>query len=129
MLRYRSLFDDLLRPDVHGAPTCAPSRSSSARTATRSGTPPTPASSSSHHDLMSRRCKDIPADFVDEPQQAVQNADALVAELMQHIAKTLSIERQQLEEHWRQGVRREPAGEPAAIPHLLPAAAVGVTAP
>jgi hypothetical protein len=59
--------------------------------------------SDSDHDLMSGRWKDIQTDFVDAPQKAVENADALVAELMQHIARTFSTERKQLEEQWSRG--------------------------
>jgi hypothetical protein len=57
------------------------------------------------------------ADFVDEPEQAVQEADALVAELMQRLAAMFATERAELEKRWagghqvttedlRQGLRR-----------------------
>jgi hypothetical protein len=41
--------------------------------------------------------KDIQAEFVDEPRKAVQDADALVAELMQRLTQTLATERERLE--------------------------------
>ena len=41
--------------------------------------------------------------FVDEPRGSVQQADALVAELMQRLAKTFSDERTSLESQWEQG--------------------------
>lgn len=49
------------------------------------------------------RWKDIQAEFVDEPRQAVQDADALVAELMQRLAQMFSSEREQLESRWAGG--------------------------
>jgi len=47
--------------------------------------------------------KDIQAEFVDEPRKAVQDADALVAELMQSLAQTFASEREQLESQWAGG--------------------------
>ena len=47
--------------------------------------------------------KDIQAEFVDEPRRAVQDADALVAELMQRLAETFANEREQLESQWAGG--------------------------
>ena len=41
--------------------------------------------------------------FVDEPRGSVQQADALVAELMQRLAQTFSDERTSLESQWEQG--------------------------
>jgi hypothetical protein len=47
--------------------------------------------------------KDIQAAFVDEPRKAIQDADALVAELMQRLAETFANEREQLESQWAGG--------------------------
>ena len=47
--------------------------------------------------------KDIQSDFVDGPRKAVQDADALVAEVMQRLAQTLTSEREQLESQWAGG--------------------------
>jgi hypothetical protein len=57
------------------------------------------------HELQSIhvRWKDIQAEFVDEPRQAVQDADALVAELMQRLAQMFASEREQLESRWAGG--------------------------
>ena len=66
---------------------------------------------------ITMRWKDIQAEFVDEPEQAVQQADALVAELMQRLAAMFATERTELEKRWagghqvstedlRQGLRR-----------------------
>jgi hypothetical protein len=46
---------------------------------------------------------DIQTGFVDAPRQAVEQADALVAELMQHLAKTFADERGRLERQWDRG--------------------------
>jgi hypothetical protein len=66
---------------------------------------------------ITMRWKDIQAEFVDEPKTAVQEADALVAELMQRLASMFATERAELEDRWaggnevstedlRQGLRR-----------------------
>lgn len=44
--------------------------------------------------------RDLQAHFVDEPRSAVQNADTLVADLMQRLAQMFAAERDQLESHW-----------------------------
>ena len=49
------------------------------------------------------RWKDIQAEFVDEPRRAVQDADALVADLMQRLARMFASERGQLESRWAGG--------------------------
>ena len=52
---------------------------------------------------MLARWKDIQAEFVDEPRKAVQDADALVADLMQRMAQMFASERDQLESRWAGG--------------------------
>jgi AcrR family transcriptional regulator len=47
--------------------------------------------------------KDIAADFVDGPRKAVQDADALVAEVLERLAQPLATEREQLEAQWAGG--------------------------
>ena len=49
------------------------------------------------------RWDSIQASFVDEPRDAVQQADGLVAELMQRLAETFSQERESLESQWDSG--------------------------
>jgi hypothetical protein len=49
------------------------------------------------------RWTDIQTGFVDAPRRAVEQADALVAELMQHLAKTFADERGGLESQWDRG--------------------------
>src|SRR5690242_4039562 len=45
----------------------------------------------------------IQASFVDEPRQAVEQADGLVAEVMQRLAQVFADERGNLEKQWGQG--------------------------
>jgi hypothetical protein len=52
---------------------------------------------------ITTRWKDIQAEFVDEPTKAVQEADALVAELMQRLAAMFATERGELEKRWAGG--------------------------
>jgi hypothetical protein len=49
------------------------------------------------------RWTDVQTGFVDAPRRAVEQADSLVAELMQHLAKTFADERSQLEGQWDRG--------------------------
>jgi hypothetical protein len=49
------------------------------------------------------RWTDVQTGFVDAPRRAVEQADSLVAELMQHLAKTFADERTQLESQWDRG--------------------------
>jgi hypothetical protein len=49
------------------------------------------------------RWSDIQAGFVDEPRRAVEQADSLVAEVMQRLAQVFADERSGLEQHWDRG--------------------------
>jgi hypothetical protein len=49
------------------------------------------------------RWETLQTGFVDEPRRAVEDADALVAELMQRLASSFSDERSSLEEQWDRG--------------------------
>lgn len=49
------------------------------------------------------RWEEIQTGFVDEPRRAVEEADALVADLMQRLASTFSEERRTLEGQWDRG--------------------------
>jgi hypothetical protein len=67
--------------------------------------------SRSHEPLLSgdqterftSRWHEIQASFVDEPRHAVEDADTLVADLMQRLATSLSNERERLERQWDGG--------------------------
>ena len=54
-------------------------------------------------DRYRSRWQDLQASFVDEPQRVVEQADELVAELMQLLAQTFAEERRGLEEQWSRG--------------------------
>ena len=49
------------------------------------------------------RWQQIQTSFVDEPRDAVAEADALVADLMQRLAASFSDERERLEGQWGRG--------------------------
>jgi hypothetical protein len=49
------------------------------------------------------RWESIQTRFVDDPRNAVENADALVTELMQRLADGFAREREQLEGQWSRG--------------------------
>jgi hypothetical protein len=49
------------------------------------------------------RWSDIQASFVDEPRRAVEEADGLVAEVMQKLAQVFADERSRLEQQWDRG--------------------------
>ncbi len=49
------------------------------------------------------RWEEIQASFVDEPQKAVEEADALVADLAQRVTASLTKERERLEGQWAAG--------------------------
>jgi hypothetical protein len=52
---------------------------------------------------LRERWQSIQVKFVDEPRQAVEEADSLVAELMQRLAQTFHDEREKLEAQWSRG--------------------------
>jgi hypothetical protein len=49
------------------------------------------------------RWSDIQTSFVDEPRHSVEQADALVAEVMQRLAQVFADERSRLEQQWDRG--------------------------
>lgn len=49
------------------------------------------------------RWGEIQASFVDQPRESVEQADRLVAELMQQLTASFSQQRSRLEEHWDGG--------------------------
>ena len=54
-------------------------------------------------DRLSERWDEIQASFVDQPESAVEEADALVADLMQRLTGTFADERSRLEAQWAKG--------------------------
>jgi len=55
------------------------------------------------NDRFKTRWDEIQGSFVDEPQRAVEEADALVADLSQRVAASLTKERERLEGQWAAG--------------------------
>jgi len=49
------------------------------------------------------RWTDVQAGFVDDPRQAVEHADGLVAEVIKNLAEAFATERSGLEQQWQQG--------------------------
>jgi hypothetical protein len=54
-------------------------------------------------DGLTSRWTQIQAGFVDEPRQSVEQADALVADVMQRLAAGFAVERKRLESQWETG--------------------------
>jgi polyhydroxyalkanoate synthesis regulator phasin len=63
----------------------------------------TPLLQQEQSERLSERWEEIQASFVDRPQTAVEEADELVADLMQRITASLANEREQLEKRWSEG--------------------------
>lgn len=55
------------------------------------------------------RWNEIQTGFVDEPREAIENADALVAEILNELTATFAAERARLESRWSAGT--EPSTE------------------
>ncbi|MFN8556329.1 MAG: hypothetical protein U0531_02905 [Dehalococcoidia bacterium] len=73
---------------------------SMARNATDAETPLFPADQSAG---FRDRWTEVQAGFVDEPRNAVQQADGLVADVMQQLARIFADERAKLEAEWDRG--------------------------
>jgi hypothetical protein len=71
--------------------------------ASSAGTDPEPLFPSDQSDRFTARWQEIQTSFVDRPREAVAEADALVADLMQRLAASFSQERERLETQWHQG--------------------------
>ena len=96
----RSAVDDLDRTRA-SMPAEGSTLESSRSTAT-AGTAPAagPLLASRDAEGFRARWTDVQTAFVDAPRRSVEEADALVAELMQHLARTFAEERGRLERQW-----------------------------
>lgn len=63
----------------------------------------TPLFTSNEVEQLHRYWSDVQAGFVDEPRRAVEQADGLVADVMQRLAAAFATERQTLEQQWDRG--------------------------
>jgi hypothetical protein len=81
----------------------APAADQPARPAQTNEESRTPLFAADAAESFQSRWQDIQTSFVDEPRRAVEQADSLVAEVMQELAKTFADERSQLEGQWDHG--------------------------
>lgn len=63
----------------------------------------TPLLAEGQTEQLTERWEEIQGSFVDRPQEAVKEADALVADLVERVTGTLAKERQRLEQQWSRG--------------------------
>jgi hypothetical protein len=63
----------------------------------------TPLFAPNEAEQLHRNWSDIQAGFVDEPRRAVEQADGLVADVMQRLATAFAKERQTLDQQWDRG--------------------------
>lgn len=96
----RQRTGDLERPAAEDSPSTNERPPMETNGASASHTPLVPEERSAEY---SQRWQAVQAEFVDEPQQAVKDADGLVAEVIQMLAKNFAEQRQGLEEQWSQG--------------------------
>ena len=73
------------------------------RNAGGSGTSRAPLFDSNQDQTFRARWVEVQTGFVDEPRHAVEEADHLVAELMQDLARTFANEKNKLEGQWSSG--------------------------
>ena len=83
--------------------TPAPTADQPARPAQTKEETPTPLFAADAAESFRSRWQDIQTSFIDEPTRAVEQADSLVAEIMQQLAKTFAAERAHLEEQGEHG--------------------------
>jgi hypothetical protein len=94
---------DLDRRDDVVAPAAQMDPDGTATTTTATATTAGPLLAGENAEAFRARWTDIQNGFVDAPRQAVEQADGLTAELMQHLAKTFADERGRLEGQWDRG--------------------------
>ena len=93
------------RPEVEETPMISPTVEPTGGIVERvpSGDRQVPLFAGNEADGFRTRWTDIQAGFVDEPRTAVEQADGLVAEVMQRLAQAFSDERSSLERRWDRG--------------------------
>jgi hypothetical protein len=73
------------------------------RSTTAPNEAPTPLFANDESEEFRHRWNDIQTGFVDEPRQAVERADELVASAIKRLAEIFAKERSSLEEQWARG--------------------------
>jgi hypothetical protein len=76
---------------------------SAARPTTTQDQAPTPLFANDESEDFRHRWNDVQTGFVDEPRQAVERADELVAAAIKRLAEIFAKERSSLEEQWARG--------------------------
>ncbi len=89
-------------PDWHGGGVPA-TQGSATHTVASQDSHSTPLLPDAEASDFERRWADVQVGFVDEPQRCVQEADELVAEVMQRLADSFARERRDLEAQWGSG--------------------------
>lgn len=92
----------LVRDNVNAEQADAPNQERSAPAEPRAMISTPLFSEADVHDLRDR-WGNVQSEFVDEPRQAVEEADKLVATVMQRLAEGFANERSTLEQQWAQG--------------------------
>jgi len=93
-------------PEDEPMPTTTPTAAATPSTATTAEPPTdgaTPLFPTDEVERFRSRWQEAQTGFVDEPRNAVEQADKLVAEMMQRLAQVFSDERAKLEEQWSRG--------------------------
>jgi len=80
-----------------------PTGSTSGQETRDAGTDHEPLFPTDQRERFTDRWHEIQTSFVDQPREAVAEADSLVADLMQRLAASFSQEREQLEAQWDRG--------------------------
>jgi hypothetical protein len=88
---------------VHEAPVGETITHEEALTSVRAE-PPAPLLNREEAELLRKRWNEIQGKFVDEPRSAVQQADALVSEVVETITRMFTSEHNLLEVQWNQGI-------------------------
>lgn|SRR5512143_3935681 len=92
--------------DMLGRTERTPEQAPMMRDTGASGTGPmhaNPLLNSDQNQSFRSRWSDIQTGFVDEPRRSVEQADGLVAEVMQELARTFANEKDKLEGQWGRG--------------------------
>jgi hypothetical protein len=77
--------------------------SGASMTSSSAGTEQAPLFATSDAEAFRERWQDVQTQFVDEPRKSVEQADSLVAEVMQRLAQMFADERAGLERQWDRG--------------------------
>jgi hypothetical protein len=93
----------IVRDGADELETAAPEREPDARRSNMPEPKVAPLFSDDAAGELRERWTDVQAGFVDEPKSAVEQADALVAEVMKRLADSFATERNALEHQWSRG--------------------------